>query len=213
MPLRSLAYSIALFVVIGFAPDTARASIIDGQTVVDVTFDLDDAGLTPTLLGDAETTSDGFLLFPITGGDLSAGLIEHDGSGLSLSAGSAFVDLENFLIDISDPTMGTLFADITNTSTGLQLDGAPIFDLTLAGVSDPFDLDNPSIPLAFTGDASTVLNGVFGLGGDDALTEAAFGLAATEPISVHGPMAAGLLASGLALFAGLRRKTGRAAHA
>lgn len=188
----------------------ARASALTGDTVVDVTFDLSAAGLSPSLLGDAETTSDGFLLFPITGGDLTAGLIEHDGSGLRLSAGAAFIDLENFLIDIADPAQSLLFGDITDSSAGLTAEEAPLFSFDLTGVDDPFDLANPAIPLTVTSQASTALNAVFGLGGDDALTGASFGLAATAPVSVPGPMTALLLTGGLGLLAA-RRKTARAA--
>ena len=61
-------------------------------------------------VGTAELTKAGSLVFPITGGNVKyfepgtvspyvQGEIDHDGSGLSLTAGGTKVDLENFVVD------------------------------------------------------------------------------------------------------------------
>ena len=66
--------------------------------------------VTPGTLGSAKLTSDGSAVFPITGGSVKyfkpgsispyvQGKIDHDGSGLSLTAGGTKVDLQNFVVD------------------------------------------------------------------------------------------------------------------
>lgn len=66
-------------------------------------------GVTPGLTGTATKTSEGFA-FPITGGNATIykkgavtpyvqGVIDHDGSGLTLTAGSTVVTLENFVVN------------------------------------------------------------------------------------------------------------------
>ena len=65
--------------------------------------------VTPGVLGDAKLT-EGVLSFPITGGSVKyfepgtvspfvQGRLDHDASGLSLTAGGKEVELENFVID------------------------------------------------------------------------------------------------------------------
>jgi len=66
--------------------------------------------VTPGPVGDAKITKGGNATFPITGGNVTyyepgtvspyvQGMIEHDGSGLSLTAGGKKVELTNFDID------------------------------------------------------------------------------------------------------------------
>ncbi len=66
--------------------------------------------VTPAPVGDARITSTGSAVFPITGGNVKyykpgtvspyvQGEVDHDGSGLSLTAGGTKVDLENFVVD------------------------------------------------------------------------------------------------------------------
>lgn len=190
----------ALF--LGAAP--ANAVTLTGDTVVEVTFDLDDAGLTPSLLGSASATPEGFLNFAITGGDLDTGLIEHDGSGVRLAAGSIFIDLENFLIDISTPTDGLIFADVT-TSDGLSTN-APIFSFDLTSVSTFTDLTDPGLELFFTSTASSVLADLFGLGAANVLEGVKFGEAATAPSEIPLPAAAWIFLAGVA---GLMTRMGK----
>lgn len=194
----------AVMIVAGFASAPAKAALV-GTTVVNPTFDFAGAGLTPSGLGNVGTTSEGFLAFPITGGDLSTGLIEHENSGLRLTAGSVFVDLENFLIDISTPSNGVIFADVT-TSGGLMVADAPILSFDLTAASDPFNLSNPTIELLFTAAASDLLNTVFGLGDPNALTEVRFGFAATAPSEVPLPAAAWLFIAGAGALAAMRKR-------
>lgn len=66
--------------------------------------------VTPAPIGSARITSTGSAVFPITGGNVKyykpgtktpyvQGEVDHDGSGLSLTAGGTKVSLENFVVD------------------------------------------------------------------------------------------------------------------
>lgn len=66
--------------------------------------------LTPAPVGDAKISKAGVASFPVTGGNITyykpgtvspyvQGVLEHDGSGLSLTGGSTKVELEDFVID------------------------------------------------------------------------------------------------------------------
>ena len=76
--------------------------------------------LTPDVVGDAQLT-DGSLVFPITGGNVSVfepgsvpnyvvGQIQHEGSGLSLTAGDTTVELTNLNVD---PGVSRVYGDVT----------------------------------------------------------------------------------------------------
>lgn len=204
MGLKILKHLAALVVAAGLAAAPAKAALT-GVTVVNPTFDLAGAGLTPSLLGDTGTTAEGFLSFPITGGDLGIGRIEHENSGVRLAGGGQFVDLENFIIDISDAANSLILADVTGPS-GLLASDAPVFSFDLTASSDPFDLINPTLELLFTATASSVLNEIFGLGGENALTGVRFGFAATSPAEVPLPAAAWLFLAGAGLLGMAKRK-------
>ncbi len=75
--------------------------------------------LTPGVVGNAELV-EGSLVFPITGGDVTyykpgsispyvQGLVEHEGSGFSLTAGDTTAELTNFEID---PGTSKLYGDV-----------------------------------------------------------------------------------------------------
>jgi hypothetical protein len=199
-----LAASFGLAAAMAAAPASAATAIIGGDTVVEVTFDLAAAGLTPTLLGDTTATTSGFLNFPVTGGDLGAGRIEHENSGVRLSDESASIDLQNFIIDISNPSMGLILADVS-ASNGTTATDAAIFSFDLTSVANPFDLANPSIELFFTALAAGVLDALFGspeapLG----LAGVKFGEAATAP-EVPLPAAAWMFLAGAGAFAARAR--------
>ena len=77
-------------------------------------------GLTPGVVGKA-TLADGSIRFPITGGNVKyykpgtvdpyvQGILHHQGSGLSLTAGGTVVELTNFDID---PGTSLLYGDVT----------------------------------------------------------------------------------------------------
>ncbi|MEO9221562.1 MAG: hypothetical protein ABI251_07250, partial [Mycobacteriaceae bacterium] len=76
--------------------------------------------LTPGVVGGAALTN-GSLVFPITGGNVTyfkpgtvspyvIGQIQHEGSGLSLTAGSTKVELTNFNVD---PGVSRVYGDVT----------------------------------------------------------------------------------------------------
>lgn len=76
--------------------------------------------LTPGVVGTAELTG-GSLVFPITGGNVSVykpgtvqnyvvGQIQHEGSGLSLSAGGTKIELTNLNVD---PGVSRVYGDVT----------------------------------------------------------------------------------------------------
>jgi hypothetical protein len=75
--------------------------------------------LTPGVVGEADL-QDGSLIFPITGGNVSVfepgsvpnyvvGQIQHEGSGLSLTAGDTTVELTNFNVD---PGVSRVYGDV-----------------------------------------------------------------------------------------------------
>ena len=103
--------------------------------------------LTPGVVGDA-TLTDGALDFPVTGGNVSVftpgevspyviGQLQHEGSGLSLTAGDTTVELTNFNVD---PGVSRVYGDVTVngkvavTSAFLfQLDGRTLKPLATEG--------------------------------------------------------------------------------
>jgi hypothetical protein len=96
------------------APVAAVPQIFGGDTGVALDKGFTDAltslGLTPSVDGTA-TLADGTIKFPITGGSVAywspkgdyrpyvQGILEHDGSGLTLTAGSTVVTLANFPVN------------------------------------------------------------------------------------------------------------------
>jgi hypothetical protein len=104
-------------------------------------------GLTPGVLGTA-TLNAGSVSFPITGGNVTVyqkgkvnpyvqGDIQHQGSGLSLTAGTTEVDLQNFDIN---PGSSQLFGDVSvNGKTAathaylFNLDGSTLAPITISG--------------------------------------------------------------------------------
>jgi hypothetical protein len=109
-------------------------------------------GLTPGVLGTA-TLTDGSVHFPITGGNLTVykkgevdpyvqGDLQHNGSGLSLTAGSTVVNLENFDIN---PGSSQLFGDVSVNGT------------VAAKHAYLFNLDGSTLqPLQTSGDTATL---------------------------------------------------------
>lgn len=137
--------------------------------------------------------------FPITGGSLGASgaLIEHDGSGLSLSQGSDHLLLLNFLIDTAAGQVfgdAVVIDDVAGTPTAAALDDIPLFDLAAA--------TSGGIPLLLTGAAAGALSSLFGL---PDLTGAQIGLANPNVSAVPVPAAVWLMGSAVAAL-GLRRR-------
>ncbi len=92
--------------------------------------------LTPAPVGTAKISTEGVASFPITGGSATyykpgtvdpyvQGLINHDGSGLSLTGGGIKVELTNFNVD---PGKSMLFGDVSANGTSVVQD-APLFFL------------------------------------------------------------------------------------
>ena len=92
--------------------------------------------VTPGPVGDAKISDAGVASFPITGGNVKyftpgsitpfvQGLINHDGSGLSLEAGGKKVELENFDVD---PGKSVLTGDVSVDGKEAVAD-APLFFL------------------------------------------------------------------------------------
>lgn len=158
------------------APVAAVPEIFGGNTAValDANFlaALKSLGVTPGVLGTA-TLTNGSVAFPITGGSVVywspsgkyrpyvQGIIEHNGSGLSLTAGSTVVDLTNFTIN---PGNSKLYGDVTVNGT-VAATQAYLFDLH-GQTLKPLQVDGNNAVLAGTQvhispDAAGVLNKVF----------------------------------------------------
>ncbi|MBA2348402.1 MAG: hypothetical protein H0V81_08915 [Solirubrobacterales bacterium] len=169
---------------------------VDNLTGVDTAVTLDpgfvqaltDLKVTPGPVGDAEISADGVASFPITGGNVKyftpgtvspfvQGIINHDGSGLSLEAGGKKVELENFDVD---PGASILTGDVSVDGEEAAAD-APLFFLdgrTLNPLQANDDgtavLEGTTVVLTQT--AADLLNQTFGI---DALTnEVVIGTAA-----------------------------------
>lgn len=153
----------------------ARATpVTGGATTVTLTDDFLDLGVTFSALG-AATLAPPDVTFPITGGDADettlAGMIEHDGSGISVTDGTSVLNLENLLIDT---IAGVIFADVS--IDGSDQGQVPLFaigpglELTLSiparvAITSTFGLDTDdldftvgtaSVNLEFDGDAAPV---------------------------------------------------------
>ena len=122
------------------APVAAVPSLFGGNTAVALDSNflaaLKSLGLTPGVVGTA-TLTDGSIHFPITGGDVVywspkgsyrpyvQGIILHEGSGLSLTAGKTVVKLTNFTVN---PGNSILYGDVSvNGKTAASQ--APLFNL------------------------------------------------------------------------------------
>ncbi len=103
--------------------------------------------LTPGVTGSAKLV-DGSLVFPISGGNVSVftpgevspyviGQVQHEGSGLTLTAGDTTVELSNFNVD---PGVSRVYGDVSvngksvvNSAFLFQLDGRTLEPLTTKG--------------------------------------------------------------------------------
>ncbi len=127
--------------------------------------------LTPGVVGDA-TLADGAVSFPITGGNVTyykpgsvspyvTGLISHDGSGLSLTAGSTTVDLTNFEIN---PGNSRVYGDVSvngksaaKHATIFNLDGRTLQPLQTEGNEAVLQ----GTKVMISGDAAALLDQTF----------------------------------------------------
>lgn len=148
---------------------------VDTQVTVDEGFveALTTLGLTPGTVGSASFT-DGVFAFPITGGNVTyfdpegevrpyvQGEIQHDGSGISLTAGDTVVELSNFDID---PGASELYGDVSVDGTVAAMH-VVIFDLW-GGTLEPLRTEGTNAVLEGTtvhvsDGAAELLNETFG---------------------------------------------------
>ena len=155
---------------------------VDTQVTLDAGFveALGTLGLTPGVIGGA-TLTDGVLAFPITGGNVDyydpeedyrpfvQGEIDHEGSGISLTAGETVVELTDFVID-----PGTSELTGTVTANG-EVVGEDVFIFNLDGSTlNPLDMDADGnavlegTTVLISEDAAPLLNETFGT---DAVTD------------------------------------------
>ncbi|MEM6409593.1 MAG: VPLPA-CTERM sorting domain-containing protein [Pseudomonadota bacterium] len=189
---KTFALSLALPVLATASAGASVFNLIGNQTTVTVTADLGGLGLTPGTTGTA--TADGAdFSFGITGGSVDLGtgaaLIEHDGSGVSLTDGTSTATVGDFFIDTVKGTITGTLNDTVNdvefftlgeeTSDGIEV----LISSTLAGA----------------------LTSVFGAPN---LANVQFGFANVDLKLAPVPLPAGapLLIAGLAGFALLRRR-------
>ena len=161
---------------------------VDTQVTLDAGFveALGTLGLTPGVIGGATLSDEGVLAFPITGGNVDyydpaadyrpyvQGEIDHDGSGISLTAGDTVVELTDFVID-----PGTSRLTGTVTVNG-EVAGEDVFI---------FNLDGTTLkPLATDENGNAVLEGTRVLISEDAapLLNQTFGTDAIQPDMLVG---------------------------
>src|SRR5688500_4628852 len=129
--------------------------------------------LTPAPVGDAKITEAGVAEFPITGGNVTyyepgtvspyvQGMIDHDGSGLSLTGGGKTVELTDFEVDPGKSVLtGKVSVDgavAAESAPLFFLDGRTLQPLKTAGSTAV--LEGTTVKLK--DEAATLLNDTFG---------------------------------------------------
>ena len=158
------------------APVASVPNVLGGNTSVALDKGFTDAltslGLTPGVIGSA-TLTDGSVHFPITGGSVVywspkgsyrpyvQGILLHNGSGLSLTAGGTAVSLTNFTVN---PGNSLLYGDVAVNGT-VAATQAPLFNLW-GGTLKPLQLQGNDAILTGTtvhvsSTAAGLLNKVF----------------------------------------------------
>lgn len=162
------------------APSPAAVfTTVSGKTT-DITLDagfvaaLKSLKLTPGTIGSAELSTAGVLTFPITGGNVTyydpaskvrpyvQGELDHDGSGLSLTAGDTKVELKNFVIDPGNDShvSGDAYLNGELAAKGanlFRLDGSTLNPVSKDG--DAYVLEGTTVYVSE--DAAALLNKVF----------------------------------------------------
>jgi hypothetical protein len=135
--------------------------------------------VTPGPVGDAKISKAGVASFPITGGNVEyygpdsgvspyvQGQIDHEGSGLSLTAGGKKVELTDFVVDPGTSTLtGTVSVDGQEAAPA----GTPLFFLDGRTLENPPTTDEAAGTVTLTGttvklkqEAADLLNDTFGI--------------------------------------------------
>lgn len=157
----------------------AQIDALDGQTTA-VKLDsgfvdaLTQLKVTPAAVGDGEITEEGSAVFPITGGNVTyyepgsispyvQGEIDHEDSGLSLTAGDTVVELTDFVIDPGKSVLtGTVSVDgevAAESAPLFFLDGRTLEPLKTEG--DTAILEGTTVKLK--AEAADLLNQTFGI--------------------------------------------------
>ncbi|OIH98318.1 hypothetical protein, partial [Curtobacterium sp. MCBA15_001] len=158
------------------APVASVPEVKGGNTSVALDSGFTDAlkslGLTPGVSGSAKLDG-GAVSFPITAGSVTywspdgsyrpyvQGLLNHNGSGLTLAAGSTTVTLENFVVN---PGSSKLYGDVL-VNGQVAASNAYLFSLH-GGTLKPLQLEGDNAILTGTtvhvsNDAATLLNSTF----------------------------------------------------
>ena len=162
------------------APVATVAAIPGGSTAVALDTGFTDAltqlGLTPGVIGGATLdAATGTVTFPMTGGEVTLydresgyrpwvqGTLFHEGSGLSLTAGSTTVELTDFTIDPGKPAR--LFGNVS-VNGQLAAPSAPLFDLDGSTLNPPtMDADGSAVlqgtTVKLSPEAAALLNQTF----------------------------------------------------
>ena len=146
---------------------TLDAGFVDALTALKVT---------PAPVGKATISQDGVADFPITGGNVTyydpqsdyrpfvQGILMHDGSGLSLTAGDTKVELTDFVIDPGTSTLtGTVSVNGKEAATDallFNLDGSTLKPL-ISNPDGSATLEGTTVKLS--DDAAALLNDTFGI--------------------------------------------------
>ncbi|RIX30784.1 hypothetical protein [Amnibacterium setariae] len=130
--------------------------------------------LTPGVIGKATLSDAGVLTFPITGGNVTyydpstgvrpyvQGELDHDGSGLSLTAGGTKVELKDFVIDPGNDSHvnGDVYVNGKEAAKGanlFRLDGSTLNPVMKDG--DAYVLEGTTVYISE--DAASLLNSTF----------------------------------------------------
>jgi hypothetical protein len=161
------------------SPTPALMTSVGGKTTA-ITLDagfvkaLTTLKLTPGTIGSATLSKAGVLTFPITGGNVTyydpatkvrpyvQGELDHNGSGLSLTAGGTKVELKNFVIDpgTNSHVSGDVYLNGKIAAKGanlFRLDGTTLNPVTKEG--NAYILEGTTVYIST--DAAALLNKVF----------------------------------------------------
>ncbi len=132
--------------------------------------------VTPAPVGDAKISKSGVASFPITGGNVTyyrpgsvspyvQGRVDHDGSGLSLTAGGKVVELTDFVVDPGKSLLtGTVTVDGKEAAASAPLfflDGRTLQPLKVNEGNGTATLQGTTVKLKK--EAADLLNQTFGI--------------------------------------------------